>query len=244
MPGGPRFSIVVPVYREQENIASCLEALDSLGRIEEVELIVVDGDGGSTLEAIPSRARRYALRTVVSPPGRGRQMNAGAAAASGEILLFLHVDTFLPPQALSLAERALRKAAAGAFSVDHPSGPVFRWWVGVLNLFKRIFRTPYGDQGYFLRRETFRALGGFEEIPIMEDVALMRALHRRRLKIRILRARVLTSDRRWRKRGYAFNFLRNMLLLWLYFLGAPPRLLAGWYRPDPARALEKRGRRE
>jgi rSAM/selenodomain-associated transferase 2 len=237
----PRFSIVVPIYREQENIAGCLESLEKLRRREEAEVVLVDGDGGSTLESVPGGTRPYRLRTLVSPPGRGRQMNAGAAAAAGGILLFLHVDTLLPRNALELAEAALHTAAAGAFSVDHPSGRLFKWWVGVLNLFKRLFRTPYGDQVFFTRAETFREVGGFEEIPIMEDVSFMRRLHRRRLRVRILRTRVLTSSRRWRTTGYAFNFLRNLALLCLYFLGVSPRLLEALYRPSPGSVAGRSG---
>ena len=242
-PSAPKFSIVIPVFREQANIALCLESLERLRRIREVEVVVADGDGGSTLAALPPRPRPYALHGVLSPPGRGRQLNAGAARAAGEILVFLHVDTLLPAKALGLIEAALETAAAGAFSLDHPSGRLFKWWVGVLNLFKRLFGTPYGDQACFLRRETFCALGGFEEIPIMEDVALMRRLHRRHLRVRILPARVMTSDRRWRKTGYAFNFLRNLLLLWLYFLGVPPRWLAAVYRPHSGAAGMDRGKK-
>jgi rSAM/selenodomain-associated transferase 2 len=243
MPEGPAFSIVIPVFREQRNIARCLDSLEQVARIEQAEIIVVDGDGGSTLEAIPRRHWRFALRTILSPPGRGGQMNAGAAEAVGEILVFLHVDTFLPRRALDLVEGALGPASAGAFSVDHPSGRLFKWWVGVLNLFKGLFRTPYGDQVFFMRRDTFWTVGGFEEIPIMEDVSFMRRLHRRHMRIRILRAKVVTSDRRWRKTGYAFNFLRNVLLLWLYFLGLPPRWLAVLYRPNST-SLETAGDNE
>ena len=232
MPEDPRFSIVIPVLREQHNIARCLESLEQLVRVEQAEVIVVDGDGGSTLTAIPRRRRPFLLRSIVTPPGRGGQMNTGAKLAVGEILLFLHVDTFLPRRALDLVEGALGAASAGAFSVDHPSGRLFKWWVGVLNLFKRLFRTPYGDQVFFVGRDTFGAVGGFEEIPIMEDVSFMRRLHRRHRKIRILRAKVTTSSRRWRKTGYLFNFLRNMVLLWLYFLGLPPHWLAVLYRPS------------
>ncbi len=229
----PELSIVIPVYREMANINGCLEHLRGQPGIESAEVIVVDGREGSTLEAIRRWDNPFALRAVVAPKGRGRQLNAGAEAARGQILLFLHVDTLLPLRALSRVRRALDRADVGAFSLGVAApGALLRLWLKAVNLRKALSGTPYGDQGYFLRRELFLALGGFREIPIMEDVELMRRVRRRGLRLEILSARVLTSDRRWRRRGYLANFLRNALLYLLFHMGVPAERLARLYRPN------------
>ena len=160
-------------------------------------------------------------------------MNAGAAAASGDILIFLHADTRLPADALPLISRAMRDSACwgGAFSLGISSP---KWIYGLIartaSARSRLTRIPYGDQAIFLRRDSFRELGGYPEIPIMEDVALMREVKKRDGKITIIPCPVATSPRRWEREGLLYATLRNWLLLVLYLLGGSPEKLVRYYQ--------------
>ena len=185
------------------------------------EVIVVDGgsaDGTAELAAPLSD------RLLKSEKGRARQMNAGARAASGDALLFLHADTRLPPQADRLVGAALERASWGRFDVRiegrHPLLPVV---AAAMNLRSRLSGIATGDQAIFVRREVF---GGFPEIPLMEDIAFSAAMKERPA---CLRDKVVTSGRRWERGGV----LRTVLLMWrlrfLYALGVPPTRLARDY---------------
>jgi len=194
---------------------------------------VVDGDPeGRTLAALDLNL----ATPVASGKGRARQMNAGAALAQGDMLLFLHADTRLPVEAFQLIHSALvgQTVCGGAFSLSiqpeagQPSrGLRFIAWAA--NLRSRVTRAPYGDQAIFIRRDCFVPLGGFSDIPLMEDLEFMTRLRRRGLPIAILRARVATSARRWEKEGLLRCTARNLLLRALYHLGVPARHLAGFY---------------
>jgi rSAM/selenodomain-associated transferase 2 len=193
----------------------------------------VDGDpAGGTLRAIPDGD----CRKLLSEPGRGRQLNQGSGAATGEVLIFLHADTKLPPDALISIGDALRDPAlaGGAFdlAIDSPRR-VFRLIERVASLRTRLTRIPYGDQGIFLRETWFQSLGGYREIPIMEDVDLMRRLKRTGGRVTILPVRVVTSARRWEGDGILYTTLRNWSLVTLFLLGVDAGLLARWYRPHP-----------
>ena len=225
------FSVIIPVLNERAVIRETIDHVRSLERGEAAEIVVADGDpAAGTLRAIPDGS----VRKVLSPPGRGAQLNRGAAAATGEVLLFLHADTKLPPDALVLIAETLRDGslAGGAFdlAIDSPAR-AFRLIEGVASLRTRLTRIPYGDQAIFLRRERFRAVGGYREIPIMEDVDLMRRLKRSGGRIAVLPARVSTSARRWEREGVLFTTLRNWALVSLFLLGVDPCRLARWYRP-------------
>ena len=175
---GASFSVIIPVLHEEAAIGGAVERIRALARAHATEIIVVDGDpDGGTLRVIPDGV----VRKVLSARGRGSQLNRGANAASGEILLFHHADTILPPDAFDRIAKLLsdRAIAGGAFDlrIDSPH-PVFRLIERVASLRSRLTRIPYGDQAIFLRRDCFRILGGFREIPLMEDVDLMRRLRK------------------------------------------------------------------
>ncbi|WP_051384275.1 TIGR04283 family arsenosugar biosynthesis glycosyltransferase [Nitratidesulfovibrio termitidis] len=205
------------------------------------------------------------VRAVAAPRGRARQMNAGAAVARGQVLLFLHADTRLPDGAFPAVLRALGVGGtggagggearyaddaascaadgvpgAGAFtlSIDAP-GAWFRVVETLGNLRNRLTRTPYGDQAQFFRAGVFRSLGGYPDLPLMEDVEIMRRLrrqhrqhcrHRADQPLALLDLRAVTSARRWRDEGAVRCTLRNVCLRLLYALGVPAQILARWYR--------------
>jgi rSAM/selenodomain-associated transferase 2 len=222
-------SVIIPVLNEGPAINVQVENLYILGGWRQTEIVVVDGDaGGSTLDQITdTRPVR-----LTAPGGRAGQMNAGAAAASGGILLFLHVDTFLPLDGFELIRRAVAEGAlAGAFelaiSSRRPSLTVIAW---TTTLRSRLTRVPFCDQAIFLRADYFKTLGGYALIPLMEDVELMRRIKRRGDAIRILPSKVHTSPRRWEQEGVLRCTLRNWILRLLYKLGASPGQLARYYR--------------
>ncbi|HEX9021060.1 MAG TPA: TIGR04283 family arsenosugar biosynthesis glycosyltransferase [Nitrospirota bacterium] len=225
----PRISIILPVLNEADGIneaISRLRALDS-GRCSEI--IVADADpSGGTISAIGDGA----VRTILSERGRARQMNRGAAIAAGDVLLFLHADTILPPKAFSLIQTAMRDQwyVAGAFDLGFDTRrKIFKVTEQYVFLRTRLTKVPFGDQAIFIRRDYFEKIGGYREIPIMEDVELMSRIRKRRGRIRIIPAKALTSPRRYEREGLFFCTLRNWLLQTLYMLGVPPERLAKWY---------------
>jgi len=229
------FSLIIPVLHETSAIREAVDRIRMLDGGETVEIIVVDGDPeGETLRAIPDGA----VRKLLSEQGRGRQLNRGAEAASGEVLVFLHADTALPTNALTRIGEALSDdtLAGGAFDleIDSPR-PIFRLIERVASRRSRITRIPYGDQAIFLRRACFRALGGFRELLIMEDIDLMRRLRLSGGRIVILPERAVTSARRWEKEGALYATLRNWVLVTLFSLGIDAKRLARWYRPNRSR---------
>jgi len=229
-----KLSIVVPVLDEAAGIAGHLSALAPL-RANGAEVIVVDG--GSTDET-RNMAEPLADRIIVAPRGRAAQMNAGAALASGDVLLFLHADTRLPPRADRLIAAVLTDPgmAWGRFDVAiegrHPLLPLV---AGLMNLRSRATGIATGDQAIFVTREAFRAVRGYPEMPLMEDIVLSRAL-KRLSRPACIPQRVTTSGRRWESRGV----LRTIATMWrlrlAFFLGASPRrlALAYGYRPRDA----------
>lgn len=228
-----RFSIIIPVYKEQENVNDCLAHLCKLRGIENAEVILVDGDGGSSLQAVRRREFPFRLVEVVTGRGRGIQLNAGAQRASGEHLIFLHVDTVLPQKGLVMVAGTLKSYDAGAFSLGViGAGPLFNAWLAYVNGRKRLSFTPYGDQALFMTPQAYRTVGGFPQVPIMEDVGMTERLNRGHFRLKLLHTKVLTSGRRWKRRGYLINFLKNTALYMLYRMGVSPWDLAGYYRPN------------
>jgi len=222
-----RLSIVVPALDEASAIEAALAALRPL-RAAGCEVIVVDG---GSRDATARLAQPLADRVVAAPRGRASQMNAGAGAATGDALLFLHADTQLPPDAPGEIARALATGprAWGRFDVAIAGAdPMLAVVALLMNARSRLTGIATGDQAIFARREAFEAAGGFPEIPLMEDVALSRAL-RRAAAPACLRSRVVTSGRRWERQGT----LRTIFLMWrlrlAYALGADPRRLARRY---------------
>ena len=224
-----RFSIIIPVLHEGRGINDLIGHLRELETAEESELIVVDGGvTGDTINAITDGA---ALRLSCAP-GRSRQMNTGAAAASGDILLFLHADTRLPADALTRINAAMERPTyiGGAFNLGIRSSRwIYRIIEAAASARSRLTRIPYGDQAIFIRKEAFQRLGGYPEIPIMEDVAIMRRIKKSGGRIHIISRCVATSPRRWEQEGILYTTLRNWFLLAAYYLGVSPTKLAGHY---------------
>ena len=225
----PLVSIVIPVYREPIEIGRCLAYLATCRRMDASEIIVVEGDGGRSMPAhdvLP-------IRVVRSSPGRGRQLNAGATVARGDTLLFLHVDTRPPRGFVSAIGRALVTRDAGAFDLHVETVHPFVRVVSLVGLVRsRITRIPYGDQAQFIRRDVFTALGGFPDVPIMEDVILMDRVKQAGKPIALLRPPARTSDRRWIHEGPVTAFLRNQRIMRSFRRGVAPDRLYRRYRPQ------------
>lgn len=223
-----RISIIIPALNESAGIAETLRPLQPL-RARGHAVIVVDG---GSADATVEIARPLADRVIASERGRARQQNAGAEAAGGDVLLFLHADTRLPPDADRLVIDGLKASGRGWGRFDvRLSGraPALRMVERMMSLRSRVTGIATGDQAIFVLGEWFRGAGGFPQIPLMEDVSLSAALRRIGPPL-CLRERVLTSSRRWEERGV----LRTILLMWRlraeYALGADPTRLADRYR--------------
>ncbi|HEX8674830.1 MAG TPA: TIGR04283 family arsenosugar biosynthesis glycosyltransferase [Longimicrobium sp.] len=223
-----RISIIVPALDEAVGIRSALAPLQPL-RERGHEVIVVDG---GSADGTPALAAPLADQVIASPRGRAVQQNAGAAAASRDVLLFLHADTNLPDEADALVLDGLRRSGRGWGRFDvrlsgrHPLLRVVERMIGIRS---RLSGIATGDQAIFVRREWFQRVGGFPDLPLMEDVAITRALNRLGPPL-CLRTCVTTSSRRWEERGVARTILLMWRLRWSYFRGADPADLARRYR--------------
>jgi rSAM/selenodomain-associated transferase 2 len=232
-------SIVVPVLDEGENLERLLPHLRC--RCPDAEVIVVDG-GSADRTTVVARAWPHA-RYLASERGRARQMNAGARAARGDVLLFLHADTLLPAGAAAAIARALADPAVvgGRFDASFASPhPAFRLIATFMNWRSRLTGIATGDQAIFVRRDVFEALDGYPDIPLMEDVELSARL-KRRGRIHCLRLRVITSARKWEQEG----ILRTVVLMWtlrlLHFLRVHPARLHRWYYRRPRLLISPEG---
>ena len=219
-----RLSIVIPTLNEAEQIAATLGAAAAPG----VEILVVDG---GSADATVDLARAAGATVLTAGRGRARQMNAGAAAADGDALLFLHADTRLPAGFDAAVAAALADPAVvgGRFDVRlEPSTPWLDLVAALINRRSRWSRIGTGDQALFVRRAVFEAMGGFPDLPLMEDLAFSIAL-KRRGGIACLRQTVATSSRRWLRDGP----LRTVLLMWwlrfLFWCGVPAERLKRRY---------------
>lgn len=220
-------SIVIPVLNEAEQLPQALTELAPLCA-RGTEIIVVDGGSrdGSTGIALQAGARL--LRTHA---GRARQMNAGAAVARGELLLFLHADTRVPIEAIAGLERVLagRGRVWGRFDVKIAgAGPVLGLTALLMNLRSRMTGIATGDQAIFVTRRAFHSVGGYPQQPLMEDIELSRRLLRLS-RPWCVRRRVMTSGRRWQSRGVWRTILLMWRLRWKYWRGAPAEELAREY---------------
>jgi rSAM/selenodomain-associated transferase 2 len=231
-------SVVIPALNEAENIRSCIAAARREYTSQEVEILVADGGStDGTLDLIPPD-----VHVVKSSRGRAVQMNAGAAASRGELLAFCHADSLLPA--------GWREAVIEALDDSEVSGGTFQTLIlpaesWLLRWRNRValpaqWRGMFGDQVQFMRRSTFEAVGGFPEIPLMEDVEMSQALHEWGRLVRIDPAiRVTTSSRRFRERGALRQTLLNGWNLFRYFyLGASPEAITRTYRSSREEALE------
>lgn len=218
-------SVIIPTLNEAAQISRTVEAAR---KGDPMEIIVVDSGRDGTDE----QAREAGATVLRSRPGRARQMNAGASKATGNLLLFLHADTLLPPNYKSAAAGALSDASvsAGAFrlaiGMDFPGRKFVEWSANIRSSW---FQLPYGDQALFVRRSTFEQVGGFAELPILEDFELVRRL-RRRGKVITLKEAAVTSGRRWQQLGVLRATWINQWIILGYHLGWPIDRLAAVYK--------------
>jgi len=218
-------SVIIPVLNEEKNIAATLQ---SLARFASFEIIVVDG--GST-DRTAEICQQFGAKVMVSARGRARQMNSAAKAASGDILLFLHADTTLPNSALDDIRLALgdSRYVGGRFDVELDGEHWMLKVIGaMINYRSRLSKVSTGDQAIFVRRFVFEQIGGYPDIPLMEDIAFCRTL-RRTGEIACLKTRVKTSARRWEIDGVWRTILRMWALKLLYLAGVPPNRLKQYY---------------
>lgn len=228
-------SIIIPVLNETPHLERLLPDLPE--RCPGAEIIVVDG---GSADGTPQVVDRFAFaRLLSSPRGRATQMNVGAAQAQGEVLCFLHADTVLPHGALDAVRSALAdpRMVGGRFDINIDSPRVALQVITFfMNLRSRLTRIATGDQAIFVRRKIFLQMGGFPDIPLMEDVEFTKRL-KRQGRVACLPVRVTTSARKWEREGV----IRTILLMWtlrlLYFFGiSPARLLRLYYGYPPSTA--------
>jgi rSAM/selenodomain-associated transferase 2 len=221
-------SVVIPTLEAADRIGPCLGALGGAVMQGVIHEVIV-ADGGSA-DAIAEVAEAVGARLVTAPRGRGAQLAAGARAARGDWLLFLHADTVLAPGwgAAVLAHVQSQPGKAGYFTLRFDtSGPMARIVAGWANLRAAVFALPYGDQGLLISRALYGQAGGYRPIPLMEDVALVRRVGRRRLAR--LGAAAVTSASRYGAEGWLRRGWRNLTTLALYFIGVAPDRLARRY---------------
>jgi rSAM/selenodomain-associated transferase 2 len=219
-------SVIIPTLNEERVLPATLARLTGEDGCE-----VIVSDGGSS-DATGDIAKEYGCLLACGSPGRGRQMNAGAALARGRILLFLHADTKLPVNFTNKVENALlvHGVVGGAFSLEIAGKRGSLIAIAYFaNLRSRLLQLPYGDQALFTEARTFHSLGGFPEMPIMEDAVFVRRLGRLG-RILILPEAAITSARRWEHLGVVRTTLINQLILIGYGCGVPATTLVGWYR--------------
>jgi rSAM/selenodomain-associated transferase 2 len=218
-------SVIIPTLNEEADIRTTLGNV-SFG--SDIEIIVVDGGSrDKTLDVASS----FGVKVLSSSKGRASQMNTGARAAQGEVLLFLHADTCLPPGFAGYVRStiSLPGVSAGAFRLSlTPSLSGLKLIERLANWRSKILQMPYGDQALFLKAKLFNDLGGFSEMPILEDLDLVKRL-RRQGRIAIVPVPVISSARRWQQGGVWRTTLKNQVVLAGYFLGFTPGRLGNWY---------------
>lgn len=219
-------SVIIPTIDEAALVGRAITSAQQAGADE---VIVVDG---GSADDTAGKAESLGARVLTAAPGRASQQNAGAFAAQGDVLLFLHADCQLPE--FGLAEVCSRLAASGEIvggcfrqHIEHP-GRVFRL-IEAGNLLRvRALKWAYGDQAIFVRRKIFRSLEGFPDLPLMEDLYFMKRLKRCGSLI-VIRPKLRVSARRWKERGTARQTLQNWAMLLAVHLGVPPDRLARHY---------------
>ncbi len=224
-------SIIIPVIDEFSIINQTIARIKKTFVNDQYEIIVVDGNlSGNTLQVISN----IEVKKIISPcQGRGAQMNAGARAANGRILIFLHADTCLPEKAIDrvISACSSKQISGGAFDLKIDSDkPAYRLIEKIATIRSRLTRIPYGDQAIFVTKKTFIAIGEFKEIPIMEDIDLMRRIKHAGIKIKFIAEPVKTSARRWKNEGIPFCTLRNFFLSTFFYTGVSPQTLKKFYK--------------
>ncbi|HSF15711.1 MAG TPA: TIGR04283 family arsenosugar biosynthesis glycosyltransferase [Vicinamibacteria bacterium] len=229
-----KLSVIVPTFNEADNLARTLDSLTL-----DAEVVVSDGESRDETVAI---AVSRGARVVTGSRSRARQMNRGASASSGDVLIFVHADCVLASDAGLAIRTALADArvVAGSFRlVIRQAGPMLRLVALGSNFRSRYLKTPYGDQGLFVRRETFEAVGGFRDLPFLEDLAMVREL-KRCGRLVALDAPIVTGTRHWDRLGPLPTTLLNWSMVSLYLAGVSPEKLEPVYR----RLLGKPGSEE
>ncbi|MGZ8214207.1 MAG: TIGR04283 family arsenosugar biosynthesis glycosyltransferase [Methylosarcina sp.] len=224
-----KFSVIVPTLNEEHSILACLSALQALR--DRCEIIVVDGGSSDKTRII---AEDWADRLILSEKGRARQMNTGARAATGDVLIFLHADTFLPENAPELIQQQVeRDGEWGRFDVQL-SGDHFMFKIigQLMNWRSRLTGIATGDQALFVTKKAFISAGGYPEIALMEDIAFSKTLKNTGPPV-CLKARVISSSRKWQQEG----IVKTIALMWSlrlqYFFGDDPDTLAQRYYRRP-----------
>jgi rSAM/selenodomain-associated transferase 2 len=219
-----KLSVIIPALNEERSLGGTLASISSHVH----EIIVVDG--GSKDDTVKI-AREYASVVLDSNRGRGIQQHTGACHAKGEVLLFLHADTRLPNGFEIMIETTLSdpRTVFGAFRLGHHPSTAFLNLVALMANFRSLLlRMPYGDQGLFMRRSDYFRVGGFKDLPLMEDVDLVRRLNKIG-KFKLVKARVRTSARRYDRNGIVYTTVRNWSLIIRYLLGQSPERLHRLY---------------
>jgi len=221
-------SVVIPVVGDNEVLARLLERLQTLA-VPPDEIVIVDGGSSAGCRNL---ARRYRCIYVGTRSGRGHQLHAGALRASGDILWFLHADAEPDADGVTLIRHRHRDGAPGGFFKFRFTGPV-TWYKRLLARlinYRTRYGIPYGDQGLFVARTAYDAVGGFADTPLFEEVPLVRSL-RKRGTFAPVAASIGVSPRRWERDGWILRSVSNRMLALAYALGVPPRRLARSYRP-------------
>jgi rSAM/selenodomain-associated transferase 2 len=219
-------SVVIPMLNEETQLPDLVHNLRS-NLPRETEIVVVDG--GST-DASVEVCRNAGLKVVTSAAGRALQMNRGAQDVRGDVILFLHADTRLPPQAFDLIQTAMEKCVWGRFDIKIEGAPQFLKVVAwLINLRSRITGIATGDQAIFVKSNVFKEMGGFPRQPLMEDVDLSAQL-KKRSRPACLRTVVRTSGRRWEKHGVFRTIVLMWWLRWQHWIGVPLERIARSYK--------------
>jgi rSAM/selenodomain-associated transferase 2 len=220
----PRVSVVIPALDEAERVGAAIRSVRA-----DAEVIVVDG---GSRDATREVAATEGARVLDAPPGRGRQLDEGARAATGDWLVFLHADTRLEAGWAAALAGLPSHVVGGAFRLAIDSDRLaFRIIERAVRVRVRLLALPYGDQGVFVRREVYVRVGGMPHLPLMEDVAFAGRL-RRAGRLAFLPSRAFTSPRRWERHGVLKATLRNWWLIGLYVAGRSPERLARMYGRD------------
>lgn len=234
----PKLSIIIPVYRESAFISTTLHSILDIDISIPFEIIVSDGESPPTtlahLRLDKTLVQKYPIKLISSSKGRGPQLNAGAKAAVGEWFFFLHVDTRMDQRGMDLMIHAWQTQVdplfCGAFDLHIDSGKkIFRMIEKIASARSRLTKIPYGDQGIFMSQKLFEKINGFPDVPIMEDVGIMSKIKKQAVNPVFIAHPISTSARRWKDQGILFTSVRNWILICLYILGIPPRVLAKYY---------------
>ncbi len=220
-----KISVIIPVFNEKTTIESLLEQLEKIKN--DCEIIFVDGGStDGTTEKIPE-----SMKLVNSPKGRAEQMNEGARISSGEVLFFLHCDSFIPEDALNQIEDVMKSYRAGCFGISFIGAGFLMKCCGHLsNLRVKLWKIAFGDQGIFIERDLFFEIGGFPKLPLMEDYQFSLNLREKKIDIGMTRDKIYTSDRRYAKGGVIRTMWRMHSLRRKYRKGEDIEKIAALYK--------------